>query len=658
MSESVAEQMRRSGTSVFVHHSSVSKEEREHAEEQFHKGGDACIVCTSTLELGIDVGDLDRVLQAEAPDTVSSFLQRMGRTGRRAGKAANTSFFCESSEGVLQAIALVELAREGWVEHVSLTDRCWPVLVHQLLVMALAANGIPPEEAWAHLSTVPDLAGIRRAEFDRLTAFMVRDRSLVEASGRLILGPKAEKKFGRRHFMELYAVFSSPRAYSVVTAEGRPVGTLNQDFVDRLAEEVSSFLLGGRAWYVSELRHDDRLIKVKPAPRGKQPTWGGFLPQFLGFELCQRIRQLLVEDGVPRYLHPTAVVILGEEREAHGETLRSARHALEVDDGELRWWTFAGGRINGTLKHLLKALDDSLEVVPDNYRVRIRGEGLGWSDFEGWLAKLREPELWEDDALWKEIAEGLPNYRLSKFQPLVPPWVEREMVASHLLDVQGTWRWLTGAVGEGASEVERMPASLQRALQTARGPSAEVAATADDGRTAYPRPTLPVRWVRDDAGLAAACAALRSESAVGLDVETTLGTNRLCLVQIAGAGAVTLIDPFEVTDFAPLAELVADGSVTKIIHHADFEREVLGGLGMRIEGVYDTLVASRERHGREVEGGHSLKAVCRRELGMELDKAMQTSDWTLRPLTERQVAYAAVDAEVLLGLASVVGMRR
>ena len=102
------------------------------AEERFHHGSDACIVCTSTLELGIDVGDLDRVFQSEAPDSVSSFLQRMGRTGRRSDQVANTTFFCETSEGVLRAIALIELAKSGWVEDVPVTDRCWPVMVHQL----------------------------------------------------------------------------------------------------------------------------------------------------------------------------------------------------------------------------------------------------------------------------------------------------------------------------------------------------------------------------------------------------------------------------------------------------------------------------------------------------------------------------------------------
>lgn len=131
-----------------MHHSAVSLEGRRSAEGRFHQGGDACIVCTSTLELGIDVGDLDRVLQANAPDTVSSFLQRMGRTGRRAGQAANTTFLCEGDEAVLQAIALIELARRGWVEDVRVNTRCWPVYVHQLFAMALASDGITADEAW------------------------------------------------------------------------------------------------------------------------------------------------------------------------------------------------------------------------------------------------------------------------------------------------------------------------------------------------------------------------------------------------------------------------------------------------------------------------------------------------------------------------------
>ncbi|MCA9514875.1 MAG: DEAD/DEAH box helicase, partial [Myxococcales bacterium] len=650
--EAVAEHMRRVGTAVFVHHSAVSREERELAEERFNRGSDACIVCTSTLELGIDVGDLDRVLQAEAPDTVSSFLQRMGRTGRRAGQVANTTFFCETTEGVLQAVALVELAKSGWVESVPVERRCWPVLIHQLLAMALASDGVTFEEAWAHLSRVPDFGDIHRAEAERLVNWMLRDGGLRLASGRLVLGPKAERRFGRKNFMELFAVFSSPKTYTVQTPSGQPLGTLTQAFVDRLVDGVSSFLLGGRPWAVLRVQHDDRRVVVEPAPRGRQPTWGGFLPQFLGFEVCQRIRALLESDAPVGYLDDASAALLAERREAMREVLTGGG-GVEVLDGEIRWWTFAGGRINATLRYALEAVVGSdWKVIPDNFAVKLRGETVDARRVGEALARLRELELWEDERLWAEVAEGLPSYRLSKFQPLMPPWVEREVVASYLLDVAGAWRWLSGS----DAALERVPAGVRR---MAAGEESEAAPPSSGARPSAPRlPTereRPLVWVDSDAGLAAAVAALRRESVVGLDVETTLGTRALCLIQLAGEEVTYLVDALEVTELGALSEIFGDATIAKLIHNAPFEREVLGRYGLELAGVVDTLQLSRGRRGAGIDGGHSLRAVCERELGVVLDKTEQVSDWTDRPLSEAQVAYAATDAEVLRALHGVLG---
>ena len=444
--EKVAETMRRAGTTVFVHHSAVSREERLLAEETFNRGtadgAGACIVCTSTLELGIDVGDLDRVLQADAPDTVSSFLQRMGRTGRREGQAANTTFFCESTESVLQAIALIELAKAGWVESVPIQGRCWSVLIHQLLTMALAGGGITAEDAWTHLSRVPDFRGINREEFDRLIRWMLSDGGLRLASGQLVLGPKAEKRFGRKNFMELFAVFTSPTSYTVATTTGQPLGSLNQEFVDRLVDGVSSFLLGGRGWVVMRIQHDDRRVFVEPAPRGKQPTWGGYIPQFLGKEVCQKMREVLLEGQAFPYLDAIASEVLAERQEAM-QPLFSKRHAgIEVKDGELRWWTFAGGKINATLRYGLEAVGGDWKITTDNFLVKAKGEGITEERFRDALDRLQGPEIWDDDKLWRDVAESLPNYRLTKFQPLMPDWVRQEVVSSYLLSVTQAQSWI------------------------------------------------------------------------------------------------------------------------------------------------------------------------------------------------------------------------
>ncbi|MBI2481324.1 MAG: DEAD/DEAH box helicase [Planctomycetia bacterium] len=444
--EAVAECMRRNGINVFVHHSDVSKEERQIAEASFHRGSDACIVCTSTLELGIDVGDLDCVLQSEAPDTVGSFLQRMGRTGRRPGQTANTTFFCETEEGVLQAIALIELAKSGWVEDVEVNDRCWPMMIHQLLAMALANDGVPVEEAWSHLSQIADFRGIERTEFDRLIKWMIEDESMILASGRLVLGPTAERRFGRRNFMELFAVFSSPQSYSVQNVAGQPLGTLNQAFVDRLVDGVSCFLLGGRAWAVLRVQHDDRHIIVEPPPRGRQPTWGGFIPQNLGHAVCQSILEVLTCDDAYGYLESEAAASLERRRNEMRGILEPKRGGIDEDEDEIRWWTFAGGRINSTLRHAVSAINGEWTVVPDNFVLKLRGPNLTLAHFMAVRDQLRHDKFWEDSVRWRTIADTLPGYRLSKFQPLMPPWIEREIVANYLLDVSGAQQWVADSI--------------------------------------------------------------------------------------------------------------------------------------------------------------------------------------------------------------------
>ncbi|HRE89092.1 MAG TPA: ribonuclease D, partial [Myxococcota bacterium] len=164
---------------------------------------------------------------------------------------------------------------------------------------------------------------------------------------------------------------------------------------------------------------------------------------------------------------------------------------------------------------------------------------------------------------------------------------------------------------------------------------------------ALEREARPLRWVRSAAELEAAVEDMRAESVVGLDVETTLERS-LCLIQMAGTSQTWLIDALEVGDLAPLARVLASPTIVKVIHHAAFEREVLGQHGLGLEAVFDTCEESRAR--RPGIEGLSLQAVCERELGVWLEKREQTSDWSKRPLSESQVAYAALDAEVLLVL--------
>jgi hypothetical protein len=168
------------------------------------------------------------------------------------------------------------------------------------------------------------------------------------------------------------------------------------------------------------------------------------------------------------------------------------------------------------------------------------------------------------------------------------------------------------------------------------------------------KPRLAVSWIDDTDEAARICAALQNEAQVGLDVETTLEEPRkLCTIQLAAPGHVWIVDALALTDYGPMKALMENPAVEKIIHNATFEEQMFAKHGIRIHNVYDTLPVSRKKHRKGASGGHKLGEVCERELGIYLDKRLQTSDWTQRPLSPDQLDYAAVDAEVLLDLYQV-----
>lgn len=440
LAEDIAERMRNRGTDVFVHHSSVSLEERTAAEERFQSGSNTSIICTSTLELGIDVGDLDLVLQANAPSTVSSFLQRLGRTGRRANQRANTTFFCEDIETALQAIAIIELAKKGWVESVPTQTRSWAVLVHQLLALTLQFGAISPERCWEQFAVVSDFSGITTSEFEKLIEHMIREDFLFHAGGLLSMGDKAERVFGRKNFMELYAVFSSPQLYQVQTSTGYIIGSLEQLFVDKLVAEVSSFLLSGKAWIVTHINHYERKVLVSPAPRGKKPSWGGFAPQIMGRKLCEQIAQIIESPAIIPYIDNRTQAILDEYR-CEFKSLGNNSLNMQIDNEKILWWTFAGGQINQTLKYALQFHHD-WKITSDNLKLKIEGDSVGIATLNLAIAKAKQKSFWENDDVQNFIYSQLPEYRLSKFQRALPNDYSLEIIKNYLLDIRGTMQFL------------------------------------------------------------------------------------------------------------------------------------------------------------------------------------------------------------------------
>ena len=197
--EELAVSLRAMNTRTFVSHSSLSASERKLAETAFAEERDCVIVATSTLELGIDVGDLDYVIQIDAPSTVSSFLQRMGRTGRRSGSRRSFLFLTTSDEAFLLACAITTLWREQYVEHIKPPPLPWHMVAQQMMALVLERPGLPAHE-------VVGIAITQFPELDPATVstvfdFMVGKGILFISSGLASMGPEGEKLFGRGHYI-------------------------------------------------------------------------------------------------------------------------------------------------------------------------------------------------------------------------------------------------------------------------------------------------------------------------------------------------------------------------------------------------------------------------------------------------------------------------
>ncbi|MBN2755006.1 MAG: ribonuclease D [Candidatus Goldbacteria bacterium] len=163
---------------------------------------------------------------------------------------------------------------------------------------------------------------------------------------------------------------------------------------------------------------------------------------------------------------------------------------------------------------------------------------------------------------------------------------------------------------------------------------------------------MDIKIIDTQNGLKEVVRQLKNETIIGLDTETRLFGNppALCLIQIAVQDACFLIDPLAIEDISPLKEIFEDHKIVKAIHFANFERCVLRPFGIELHNVYDTCTHSRKLRGRQVSGGHNLKDVSFRELGIVMDKSYQRADWTVRPLTQGMIQYAALDAIVLVKL--------
>ncbi|MEE4585267.1 MULTISPECIES: DEAD/DEAH box helicase [Streptomyces violaceusniger group] len=344
--EELGEQLRLRGVTTFLSHASLSVDERRRAESAFAEARDCVIVSTSTLELGIDVGDLDRVIQLDAPRTVAAFLQRLGRTGRRTGSSRNCLYLALDDEGLLASAALLLQWSRNWVEPVTPPPEPRHLVAQQLLALCLQEHQVGEnvwQQWWGGIGPFgPGAAPVVR--------HLVEQGYLDQDSGLLFIGPEAEQRYGHRHFMNLTAVFTAPPEFTVLNGRSE-IGRTDPDLLTEEVQGPRRLLLAGRNWQVTHIDFSRRRCFVTPADEGGRARWNGFgAERILSFELTRAARDVLLGENPPVRLTGRASARLAQAREAHVNTVHPGGTVIvRRPDGDVRWWTWAGHRANATL---------------------------------------------------------------------------------------------------------------------------------------------------------------------------------------------------------------------------------------------------------------------------------------------------------------------
>ena len=432
--------LRALGIETFLSHSSLSREQRLEAEKAFAESRDCVIVATSTLELGIDVGDLDRVIQIDSPSSVASFLQRLGRTGRRPGTTRNCLFLATSQQSFLQAAGLLRLWQQGYVEPITPPRFPAHLAAQQLIAMVLQEGRIAKNTCFERLDRVASFKSIERPTMESILVHLVGNGFFFEDAGFLTIGDASQSEFGRKNFLELVSAFTSPPVF-VVLHGTKELGSIDQNLLWNLQAADNRLLrLAGRDWEITSIDWKARLVYVTPTQEKGKPMWLG-QGESLSYELCQSIQNVLVGDETPAWLTRRGTEALSNARDEH-QFLRNTTTGCMSTERGLEWHNYAGGHLNlvisqalaTTLPAVVQSSDYSIVIDRDakasfatlSEHLSAMGRGALLSHVRvspQWLANLKFSACLPDSVAQRVFVERL---NIEMWEKLRQGWFGRE----------------------------------------------------------------------------------------------------------------------------------------------------------------------------------------------------------------------------------------
>ncbi|MEK3708164.1 DEAD/DEAH box helicase [Paenibacillus sp. FSL R7-0198] len=433
---------RRQERDVFhVHHGSISAMLREETEAALRTGsGPAVAAATVTLELGIDLGELERVVQLGAPYSASSFVQRLGRSGRREDMASEMLFVCPEEEDeeaqlparmpwtLMRAIAVIELyVKTKWVEPLEARKMPIGVLYHQTMSMLKSMGEAEPRDLADAILSLAPFALVRPDQYQVFLKYLIETDHLQWTEDRtLIIGLTGEKIVNNYRF---YAVFKDDEEHKVLNGS-EEIGSITT-----VPPPGYCFSLAGKLWKVEEVDHKHKAVYVKSA-KGKVDTlWLGAGGD-IHTSVVQKMREVLSDSVIYPYLSPQAVNRLERARRLARESGLLKQVVIPAGGDSMYVLPWVGSKSFRTLERLMKHnLSKKLalrSVVPmEPYYFVVSGK----VDERTLLAEIMSECRTAEDAS-ALLAEDEAPY-LGKYDEFVAPPLIREAFAVDGLDLDG-----------------------------------------------------------------------------------------------------------------------------------------------------------------------------------------------------------------------------